>query len=117
MSHMVTQMNKYPTAVGSELLKQTSVLDAIFWLHNSWNEVEESTILKCFKRCGFKFSDIDQDSELDDSDDDVPLATLKLTRELFDIEFSELVKIDNDIRTSEQNENVDWDQSSAQDLL
>jgi len=54
---------------------------------------------------------------LDDSDDDVPLAALKLSGELFDIEFSELVKIDNDIRTSEQNGNVDWDQSSAQDLL
>ena len=49
----IMKMNTNKTLNGSDLLKQISVLDAIYWISNSWNVLDNSTIQKCFKRCGF----------------------------------------------------------------
>ena len=38
---------------GSEILKNISLLDAIYWIDRRWKEVETSTIVKCYKNCGF----------------------------------------------------------------
>jgi hypothetical protein len=51
--------SSFPTsASGSVLLKQITVLDAIYWLYSAWNNVLESTVTKCFKRCGFGLDEI-----------------------------------------------------------
>jgi hypothetical protein len=46
-------MDRHPTATGTNVLKQITILDAFYWLKNSWNEVEGSTIKKSFEKCGF----------------------------------------------------------------
>ena len=37
---------------GPELLKATNVLQAIYWVDQSWRDVQSSTITKCFRKCG-----------------------------------------------------------------
>ena len=39
---------------GTDLLKEISILDAVYRISGSWNEVDCSTITKCFSNCGFK---------------------------------------------------------------
>lgn len=41
---MVKQMDRQPTVSGPDWLKQLTVLEAIYWIHKSWMEVEQSTI-------------------------------------------------------------------------
>lgn len=41
---MVKQMDRQPTVSVPDWLKQLTVLEAIYWIHNSWMEVEQSTI-------------------------------------------------------------------------
>ena len=38
---------------GSELLKLVCLLDVIFWIKHSWDDLEASTIVKCFAKSGF----------------------------------------------------------------
>lgn len=108
---MVRNMEKDKTVPGSELLKQITILDAIYWVSHSWTDVEESTIVKCFAKAGFKSCEVPVSlndktdecrenscsaAECDDSDDDVPLAVLRMSQELFGCNFNELVKLDQD---------------------
>jgi len=121
-------MDKQPFACGSELLKQTSVLDAIYWISSAWDEVDESTILKCFQRCGFNLpsenniNSVNEDDDEnhinehdDDQDDDIPLAAIKFSREIFGCEFQELVEIDKNVCTCDTSL-IDWEKPGS-DLL
>ena len=49
--HVVSLLNGKNTA--STIIKQITVLDAIRWLKAFWDEVNESAIRNCFKKCGF----------------------------------------------------------------
>lgn len=131
---MVKQMDRQPTVSGPDLLKQLTVLDAIYWIHNSWMEVEQSTITKCFIKAGFVYesfsnsvssatsSDNDEENELaeenksDDEDDDVPLAVLKLSLDLFGCTFDDLIQVDKSVRTCDT-DLVDWDNTPVADLI
>ena len=78
-------------------MKSISILDAIYWVSQAWNEVEKSTISKCFAKSGFEMDKIAHDNE--DNDDDIPLKALKLSRDIFGCEFHELVDIDRNVKT------------------
>ena len=39
---------------GLELLKDTSLLDTIYWLHQAWSELDPKHISTCFHKAGFK---------------------------------------------------------------
>ena len=109
-------MEKQPHASGSELLKQTSILDAIYWINGSWNEVDKNTILKCFQKCEFVSETETEESLSDDEqDDNIPLAALKMSREIFGCEFNELLGIDSTVSTCDTNE-INWEMS-GNDLL
>ncbi|KAG1681435.1 Tigger transposable element-derived protein 4 [Nymphon striatum] len=125
--HLTKEMDRQPAASGTVLLKQISILDAIYWLKNSWTEVEESTIQKCFSRCGFGIDDQELGDELQrdmntgvcesnvDDDDNIPLAAVKLSLDLFGCSFRELSQIDKDLHTCDIN-SVDWN-SQANEIL
>jgi hypothetical protein len=99
----ISQMDKGVSKTGSQILKDISILDAIFWISRSWDEIEITTIEKCFAKAGFK---VDSDmiltddegnineSDNDDDDDDIPLRIVQMSRDLFGCEFKELYKID-----------------------
>jgi hypothetical protein len=40
---------------GSELLQQITILDAKYWLRNTWSEVERSTIVTFLVKSGLSF--------------------------------------------------------------
>lgn len=121
LKKMVREMD-HSSKCGSEILKNISLLDAIYWIDKSWKEVETSTIVKCYKKCGFVDMQNDylpttevnvNDGGDDDDDDDVPLAVLQLSRELFGCEFLELVKMDANIKTCD-NQERDWDKPASE---
>ena len=69
------------------------MLNVIYWVHASWQEVETTTIQRCFARCGFDpvtwaetsvaERELESDNDADDSEDGVPLQVLKLSKALF----------------------------------
>ena len=95
-------------------------LDAIYWLYNKClDNVLESTVTKCFKGCGFGLDEITSENSIEyseDIDDNIPLAAIKLTREIFGCDFSELVEIDSLETTCECEININWDKP-AEELL
>ena len=71
----IMKMDTDKTLNGSDLLKQISVLDAIYWISKSWNDLDNSIIEKCFKRCGFIHQE-NVENNTDNESDDVPLIVL-----------------------------------------
>jgi hypothetical protein len=110
----IMKMDTDKTLNGSDLLKQISVLDAIYWTSNSWNDLDNSTIQKCFKRCGFIHQE-NVEKYTDNESDDVPLIVLQMANDLFGISYKNLVEIDSELRTCD-NDKTDWTQN-AQDIL
>ena len=97
-------------------MKQVNVLDAIYWVKHSWDEVEQSTIVKCFKKCGFGSDNTSSESDesAQDFNEDIPLHLVRLAHQLFGCEFSELVEIEHSIPTCD--EEMTWDRP-ANELL
>jgi hypothetical protein len=85
LQFMLSQMDKGESKTGTQILKDISVLDAIFWISRSWDEVEITTIEKCFAKAGFKVNSdmVSTDDERNinesdnDDDDDRPLELYK----------------------------------------
>jgi len=61
----------------TQLCKSITVLDAVYWINNAWNETSQVSIVKCFRGSGFPANDPEIQSDDDFTDDDlVPLANL-----------------------------------------
>jgi hypothetical protein len=132
LQHVLLEMEKHPTKLGPEILRDINVLQAIYWINSSWQEVATDTIQKCFAKCGFTdcsvsgsgnsesepsasaVSDSDSDPELE-LDDNCPLAVLKLSAELFGCEFKELLEIDRRFPTCDNNLQ-NWDKPANEIL-
>ena len=115
LQHVLANMDKSSKA-GSDILKETSVLDTIFWVDRAWQEVETSTIQKCFAKSGFQqLTTTHEDADIVYDEDDLPLAFLRMSKELFDCEFKALASIDKGLCTSEQ-EHIEWDKSAKEIL-
>ena len=85
------------------LVREITVLDAIMWINKSWNDIQCSTIQKCFAHCGFTpHSDTDGD---DDPDDGIPLTDLN--RHLTGVEVSshDYITQDDNIPTEDTTDN------------
>ena len=52
---LLAAIGKFNTA--NEFAKSVTVFDAIRWISSTWNNVQEETILKCFRRAGFASPD------------------------------------------------------------
>lgn len=116
----LSEMEKDQTSACTTALLSISVLDAIYWISGSWKETNASTIQKCFAASGFVMPDQPDTQETDsqpddDTDDDLPLAVFKRSRDIFGCDFSELPDIDKALLTCNVDQR-DWDQSAA-DLL
>ena len=46
----------------ADLIKQVTVLDAVFRIAAAWRETTDTTITKCFNRCGFNCLVVEKDS-------------------------------------------------------
>ena len=96
LSHMIIKMEVFSSMTGTELLKQISVLDAIHWVAEAWNELTPETISKCYAKCGFDDKGLEI---LECIEETVPLAVVKMSEELFGCGFDDLVKIDENFHT------------------
>jgi len=99
--HLVREMDKSKSSCGSDLLKATTVLEAILWCGAAWKEVEATTIRKCFVKAGFgvETNVAPTVDDNDNGDDDVPLAAVKLSMDIFGVEYPELADLDKDLHT------------------
>ncbi|GBN63436.1 hypothetical protein AVEN_20315-1 [Araneus ventricosus] len=83
---------------------QVSVLNAIFYIDQSWNMVSQKTIANCFRHAGFHSSPESEDL-LEDDDEDLPLTELaeKLRNRGYAIPDENLyTKIDEDLATNSE---------------
>ena len=79
------------------------ILDAIYWVAHALEEVEATIIQRCSARCGFSLetspqNQVPDSSEIDEND--ISLAVLRISKELFGHEFTELAKTYSHIQTS-----------------
>ncbi|KAL4239844.1 hypothetical protein ACF0H5_000645 [Mactra antiquata] len=105
---------------GSDILKDISVLDTIYWVNRVWRKMEKSTIEKCFDKCGFdKIKNLNCDNEIDlnvsvdDEDDDIPLAVLARSSSIYDANFKYVINFD--IPTCDPS-TINWDLSAPEIL-
>ncbi|XP_053391290.1 tigger transposable element-derived protein 4-like [Mercenaria mercenaria] len=122
LQYVISQMELKQGKSGFDLLKDISVLDAIYWVARAFKEVEISTIVKCFAKCGFQLNSVESESEctvLNDSesdeeeDDNYPIALHVMARQLFDCDFMELLNIDKEFKTCDS-EMKDWDRPATE---
>ena len=84
LKFVISRVNDKKTS--SEIVKKVDVLKAIRWVKEAWNQVDEETIRKCFRKCGF----IPEVCEEIESNDQI------------DTEFEELVqRIDGDASSAD----------------
>ncbi|XP_035680164.1 tigger transposable element-derived protein 4-like [Branchiostoma floridae] len=100
LSHVLAKMDEDKTLQGPEILKSTNVLQAIYWISYAWNDVDPSTIVKCFNKAGFTVTEPQppQTGEMAE-EDTTPVRVETLCMELFGCELSELVEIDRELAT------------------
>jgi predicted transcriptional regulator len=118
LQHVVDQIETQPQKSGNEILKEISILDAAYWISSGWENVDASTISKCFQKCGFiqsKNGPEEQDIIVDEEQQNLPFHLEAAAKEFFDLTFQQLLDIDQDFVTSDT-EMHDWD-ASAQNLL
>jgi hypothetical protein len=60
---LLAAVRKFSTA--TEFANSVTVFDAIRWISSAWNNVQEETILKCFRRAGFTSPETDLQEQQD----------------------------------------------------
>ena len=111
MEYVLTQMEKQLNLGRRALPHQISILDTVYWVSEAWKVVENNTITKCFEKTGFSFPAggeqvTDGDDNINNEDDDIPLSIQKLTNDLFGFELSDLVKLDQEVNTFDNNTTI-----------
>ncbi|XP_060587924.1 tigger transposable element-derived protein 6-like [Ruditapes philippinarum] len=96
LQHILVKVDS-SNKVGSQLLKEISVLDAIYWIDAAWRDIKAKTIVKCFP--SEPVESVNADGNDDSDDDEVPLNVLKLSHDLFGCEFKDLINLEVTLRT------------------
>ena len=66
LRNLILQMTTVDSA--SDLAKKITVLDAVYWVKQAWDQVEKSTIVACFSKCGISATQLTPAEELPDCD-------------------------------------------------
>ena len=136
LQHVLAEMEVCATKTGSQILKDITILQAIYWINSAWKEVKVETIQKCFAISGFNMNSDGDDSvtaenvsadsesgseasassnDFFNEEDNFPLAVHRMAHELFDCEFCELLQLDDNFVTCDSDMSR-WDKS-AKELL
>jgi hypothetical protein len=101
LRHVITELDDYDSP--TELIKDVTVLDAILWLDAAWERLQPSTIMKCFRKCGFE-TPLDAPSTSTDPSDpsesnESPEKELgpQFKRVMGDATWSDFVSCDDDV--------------------
>lgn len=101
---------------GDKIVCSITVLDAIYWISQAWDDINPETIQKCFSRCGFTFFNgfesiaIEQDTQQCELQELVDQAACALNIAIGDAE--EYVNIDSDTQVH-IGESDDWEKDLA----
>ena len=75
LRHVLLQLDTGKSS--KEVVDCVTVLDACHWISSAMNEIKQSTITRCFEKCGMEIPDtVSIADSSDDDDNDVPLARL-----------------------------------------
>lgn len=78
---IIMEMNTDTTLNRPDLLKQLYTCNAINWISNSWNELDNTTIEKCLKWCGFIHQD-NVEINTDNESGDPALIVLQMAKDV-----------------------------------
>ncbi|CAB4061676.1 unnamed protein product [Lepeophtheirus salmonis] len=115
LQYMTRKMEEDKNVTSDQLLASINILDTIYSINSAWNEVQASTIQKCFQNCGFGNTDatVVKKEEEDNDESNIPLSMVRLAREVYDCSVKELDELDQNLSTCDSSE-TDW---SKPDLL
>ena len=134
LRYIITKIERSKEQDCSQLLKETNVLKAIYWIKQGWNYVKCDTIAKCFKKCGFvdntaehlaeelfgatvdELREIDANNEENDDDDDDNEIDFNLVAEkVLNHSIYELIEAESLLKTSDDVE-INWE-ANACDII
>ena len=93
MKSLVTKIEQVDSV--TELCKEINVLDAVYWISESWKETRIETVSKCFKLSGFPISsEVNSDSDVDD---DITLIQLAKINTIAQVDHETLVAFDQHV--------------------
>ena len=97
VKRMLAQIEASPTASNYK----PNVLDAIRMVSAAWDEVKPDTVKNCFRKAGWRKGD-ENSTDLNDDEDDIPLAVLRERLSLPEtMTFEDYINVDSDLATEE----------------
>ena len=118
-SYIFRKLDTCSDLTGPDILKSINILDAIFWIYNSWKEVKINTVEKCFMKSGFNFLKGEDELDIVDNFIEPPVSHDKFCQENFGYSYDELLDLENYLPIQEEIETIDWNLSANEilDLL
>ena len=93
MRKIIAKMDAKKDATAGDLLKEVTVLDAIYWTSKAWKELKESTILSCFLKSGFQLhgNEPEQGEEEEEEREEDSERLQQVAQELFGCAIEDVV--------------------------
>ncbi len=107
VKHLLSVINS-----GNQIESNTiTLLEAVFMLHSAWDEINDTTIQNCFRKCGFNINCVENDIQVDDEFE----AIWNTASEELDLDFGfdEFVECDDYLTVIEN----PTEESIAQELI
>lgn len=98
LRYILQKLEANKEMTGPELMRTTDVLQSIYWVDQSWRDVDPDTIKKCFRRCGVGVPAPDDGEEMVAETDDVMEAACNRA---VNMSLQELASIDKDLATAD----------------
>lgn len=114
LRHIIRKMVIEKDKAGPELLKDTSLLDAIYWVHQAWHDVDAANIVRCFFKAGFKVSESFHDNDTGGRMADDMEIVDQLCQDVLGISIYDFADLDSVLEACEEELNLD---AGAEDML
>ncbi|CAL1545814.1 unnamed protein product [Lymnaea stagnalis] len=105
LSALTGEMEAHPHVTASELMKTSDIIDTLYWIASAWNDIPETTIKRCFFRCGFGMvSDSSNITDVFNRNDLLnPPEFDRISSELIGGTFTDLCVVDDNLAICDMN--------------
>ncbi|XP_054631460.1 tigger transposable element-derived protein 4-like [Dunckerocampus dactyliophorus] len=100
---IIHQMEQEPSLTAPELMRNTDILKAIYWVDRAWKDTSPETIQKCFTKCGVGPQDFEAGAEQVKAEEPGDELDAVCQKEL-KMSLEELVGADELLATTDQNQ-------------